>query len=85
MPCVCLLKLMLTTFPTLRDSDAASGYFSFSRSIKQGTQALGLLSEGKALHFNEMKLICKVKILIIISCKIGDTNIHEHRLLSGGT
>lgn len=85
MPCVCLLKLMLTTFPTLRDSDAASGYFSFSRSVKQGTQAIELLSEGKALHFNEMKLICKVKILIIISCKIGDTNIHEHRLLSGGT
>lgn len=76
---------MLTTFPTLRDSDAASGYFSFSRSVKQGTQAIELLSEGKALHFNEMKLICKVKILIIISCKIGDTNIHEHRLLSGGT
>lgn len=76
---------MLTTFPTLRASDAASGYFSFSHSIKQGTQALELLSEEKALHFNEMKLICRVKILIIISCKIGDTNIHEHRLLSGGT
>lgn len=58
---------MLTTFPTLRDSDAASRYFSFSLSIKHGTQALGMLSEGKALHFNEMKQICKVNILIIIS------------------
>ena len=75
---------MLSTFPTLRDSNAASGHFPFSRSVKQGTQALGMPSEGKALRFNERKLTCKVKILSTISCEIGDTKIHEHRL-SGGT
>lgn len=40
--------------------------------------------EGEVLHFNVTKLICKVEILVI-SCKIRDTNVHEHRLLLGGT
>ena len=52
--------------------------FCFHKTGNSGTW--GMWGEQEVLHFNVMKLICKVEILVIISCKIGDTNMHEHRL-----
>lgn len=71
---------LLSTFLTICDTLAQHQdtkllvlfIFCFRKTRNSGTW--GMWGEGEVLHFNVTKLICKVEILVIISCKIRDTN-----------
>lgn len=75
------LEIELLNAFLLRDSVASSYWtlnaiilFHFPFPWNKELSHVGDVSEGKTPHFNEMRLICKVEILVNISCETGDTN-----------